>query len=848
MAGTLYVVSIADLRTSSASHITSPSENDIFYLSDADSQGAFYHDPSGGIDNTGTILVNTNTSVAFKRVIDDHLNVKWFGATGNGGTDDINAIQATVDACIATGIKRLYFPVGNYRICKGIVVQPSTPSGFVEAMVIEGETGSYGTQVGQVVISLDNENSFALGLHRVKGAQVRNLNILGQNTALGSLSQYQIQEDPTTDWINGVRNNPLSPHAGIVIDPFSNSSTPNGDRYPDFLSDYVTPNNGGSTDVVIDHCKIRYFAVNYCITPHGTPQNGEAIRINNCWGDYCKAAISTGQKQTRSVYVNNFKCWGATYSVFDCRNYGDGTSCPPEVNVLNIAGGVRYLCILNNLFTKGLIIKNMHAELLNSLGGNFTDGNGDLIIEDSYVNLTGAMKFTDPPGATPVRQPITIFKGNSLKVVNSSIAQFNASFATPLQVSVRTAVFEKCYLGFIPFNSADVRSNFTFKECSASGSDYVFGDAGIISGGYPPELQTSRILFGSGMQWIINHKNNFPFKRVKVDDATNSLTKNVRIVAFSAPVNLSNINATTLTAEFTLTTSTDDFKRLRLQDVLLTLLTDEYGNQKQGVIGVITSINGTTGVVQISGIARGINISTSYTLNIYRNEYLIPPLIIGNITSGSNVVNNVLLEASSTQLITGTPIYSVFFPLGTYIVSYSSGTLTLSNNANATRTGVDLVSANWQGFIWGYPLNSAHQIGFKEGDIIYNTRPDLHPNISFWVCIKSGLTNTAVLPQFEPVFKSQYNSTYTSNRTADISDYGKVLFLDSTSSAIVLTVDPVVFINRALQLYAKKPGANNITITPSSGTINGAATYGMTNGESINIYSDGTNFYIVSKN
>ena len=221
---------------------------------------------------------------------------------------------------------------------------------------------------------------------------------------------------------------------------------PNGDRYPDFTSYYTVPGNGGSTNVVIDNCTVRYFVVNYCISPHGTPQNADAIRINNCWGDFCKVAISTGQSQTRSVYVNNFKCWGHTYAVFDSRTYGDGTGCPPEVNVLNVAGGVRYLCVLSNFFSKGLVIKNMHAELLYSLGGNFTGLTGDLVIEDSWVNLSGSLPAASHFGGTSINQPITVFKGFSLKVCNSTFFQYGASYLLPIQVSVRSGIFEKMLL------------------------------------------------------------------------------------------------------------------------------------------------------------------------------------------------------------------------------------------------------------------------------------------------------------------------------------------------------------------------------------------------------------------
>jgi len=847
MPGSLRVVSINEIRTTTTlSYITSPTTDDIFYVNDAGHQGEFYYDPAppvGTTDDTGMVLINTPNNRVFRRIIYDHVSVKWYGATGNGSTDDISAIQATVNACIASGIKKVYFPVGNYRITKGIVVQPT--SGFLEAMVIEGETASYGGSEGQAKIIIDNANSFALALDKVKGARVRNLTITGKNTALGSLTPYQVQQDPTTNWINGVRNNIHSPHAGIVIDPF-NSSVTGTEQYPDFTSFYTS--TMGSTDIVIESCTVRYFAVDYCISPTGADKNGDAIKLNNCWGDYAYAAVSTGETQNRSVYVTNFKCWGYTHTIFDTRTYGNGSGTPPEVDGLNVAGGVRFLCELNNWAgSKGLIIRNMHAELLYSLGGNFSSLSGDLVIEDSWVAFTGNAP-SQSSSITSIRPPVTIFNGRSLKVVSSTFNQYGSpGGATPLQVAGRIVVFEKCLLDYLPFNTNDRYAQLILRDCSVSGITYPVGDNQIIHDGKPPELASSTILFTSGMKW---HTSLGAWKRVKVEDLTSQLSKDVRYVIISTTITLSNIDDSMLTAQFILASSSNDFKVLKQDDILLTSFTDEYGNSKYGVFGKVTSTDPATGTVKIGSIAKGLTPSTTYSLLVYRNEFLIPPLVLGNITSGSNVMTNVLVELGSTNLLaTNIPVYSQYFPNGTYIVSYNNtaATITLSNNANATIAGVELLSSNWQSLIWSYPFpNDPAGFGYKAGDIIYNARPDLYPNISYWICTRSGISNSAVIPEFEPVFKSTYNSTYSSNHTADISDYGKLIFLDSTSSAITYTINPVIFKLRTLQLFAKKPGSNTITISPSSGTINGAASYSMSNNESIKIYSDGINSYIIT--
>lgn len=72
----------------------------------------------------GTNMAEAANALAGKAVMNlDHVfDVQDYGAVGNGSTDDLVAIQATVDACIATttgGI--VYFPRGKYSIDDGSI-------------------------------------------------------------------------------------------------------------------------------------------------------------------------------------------------------------------------------------------------------------------------------------------------------------------------------------------------------------------------------------------------------------------------------------------------------------------------------------------------------------------------------------------------------------------------------------------------------------------------------------------------------------------------------------------------------------------------------------------------------
>ncbi|MBP1991032.1 tail fiber domain-containing protein [Paenibacillus eucommiae] len=75
--------------------LNSPDINALYYITDPGQEGMFHYDATDttAADNTGTILVSVS-GARFKRIYDGIIQINWFGAKGDGTTDDTQAIIA----------------------------------------------------------------------------------------------------------------------------------------------------------------------------------------------------------------------------------------------------------------------------------------------------------------------------------------------------------------------------------------------------------------------------------------------------------------------------------------------------------------------------------------------------------------------------------------------------------------------------------------------------------------------------------------------------------------------------------------------------------------------------------
>jgi hypothetical protein len=87
-------VTIGELRAAA-----SADESCLYYVTDREREGMFYYDSSDltSADNNGTVFVSSSGS-RFKRIIGESVDVKWFGAIGDGFNHPLSVTFATLTA------------------------------------------------------------------------------------------------------------------------------------------------------------------------------------------------------------------------------------------------------------------------------------------------------------------------------------------------------------------------------------------------------------------------------------------------------------------------------------------------------------------------------------------------------------------------------------------------------------------------------------------------------------------------------------------------------------------------------------------------------------------------------
>lgn len=289
---------------------------------------------TGDLANLGT-STKTNLVLAInenKNAIDGKINknalvynIKDFGATGNGSTDDYNNIKSAVDLLNTTG-GILYIPIGNYKISHSIqITKPCIIMGTGDSSKLSPYSSiTCLFDIQSTLVTIENLNLENTGGLATRAIEVTNTNddtpIIFNNLYIALFTRGILWRDGTRciiqnctmvsntlafESLNDCRNSVFTNlytlgGSGILLG--GNDSKAEG---VEIINCYLFPGNNGD---------VNSFAVKIV--------SGLAITISNCILDQIVtgSAVVIDGANTRDIHIKN--CWiGANYNS-TTTNYG----------------------------------------------------------------------------------------------------------------------------------------------------------------------------------------------------------------------------------------------------------------------------------------------------------------------------------------------------------------------------------------------------------------------------------------------------------------------------------------------------------------------------------------------
>ncbi|TNJ67570.1 hypothetical protein FE784_04090 [Paenibacillus hemerocallicola] len=143
---------IADLEASN-----DPNPQYVYFVVDPGKEGPFLYDP-GDTDtasNMGTIVVSS-AGHRFKRIFKEPINVTWFGATGDGVTDNTAAFTNALNAVRANG-GTVFVPKGTFLLKKALVLNDrmNLTGQYADSKLVFELAGNTATTTGVLVLGSD---------------------------------------------------------------------------------------------------------------------------------------------------------------------------------------------------------------------------------------------------------------------------------------------------------------------------------------------------------------------------------------------------------------------------------------------------------------------------------------------------------------------------------------------------------------------------------------------------------------------------------------------------------------------------------------------------------------------
>lgn len=319
--------------------------------------------------------VNTGGSFAWFYSVK---NVRDFGGDPSN-KDYSDAITQGIEYCVKNNVRKLFFPLGVYNFSKSQIIKST---GFV-TLELEGESSFWDSNMGSV-LNYTGTDGFAIGIQNGKGCKIRKFTINGRFQPPFGNDRKKFFASKFEDFKDGVcRDSRYSPHAAIIIDPFTNipGQIPGDGGYPALKQYYGAwpgfSTQTGSTGIELEELSINNFVVGIGSSVNGMTRNAEISIFNKIQFENVKLAVANCTDQEKMNVISNIYCWGGTHTIFANGQYGGAPNWYMAGNYVidhaNLAGAVVRFIDWNGGGYFASYINHIFAESLGQWG-NFNSG------------------------------------------------------------------------------------------------------------------------------------------------------------------------------------------------------------------------------------------------------------------------------------------------------------------------------------------------------------------------------------------------------------------------------------------------------------------------------------------